>query len=665
MSHYQPGLDGRPNIDRRYVHVSKEQQELLDRPDAWNSSQKGISNLPAQVLEKTRHFYAAKNSAVSPPRKSWPPPQLSGPGPSTGKRRRSGVGEQSASADSDSDSTDSRAASQDDDQEVPWSQSPDYHKLPPRPPERPEDSPIKPKAQTNQQASPEQRPATLVPRAVSRTAYLAEFPSSSLESEAELEIQVPDAVTDDAVGRIYVAAQAALSQPTPPSAQLPVVSLMYTAKTPVQPPSKRFKLMKPPPFEDSPPTAVKTVKTSETSYLPPPENTNQNQSSLTDSSASTTKIMGEAPRNDGGITTPSAREAMQSSSSIPMSAPLVHPPEQMSQESPTLSKMPPNGPPSQVPHSAFCIAYPRFRGSLDDFIRAVICVDDLRKKKALPEFLYDDFIRVFCGEYIEYISGAAEDPSKNPLTAIKWYNDNVERPIYVKGVIGKDNVENILETYEDRTRVIRGEIGARKAETPRKSVVEERKEPQPRASRASIAMPRVPSWHAQNRGTGELLSDPISTADPSQSFLMDDVLPQPASPPAGSARGRPGSATPATARKAAPIWDAQEDLPSPALRISQSPVPERILQTQPESNIDTETIRSTPISSTAISSVPETAVKPKAASRSVSSSGPELSHSVLKKLRREKKKGANEASLFDKFLSMKYSKPGSSGPSTE
>ena len=657
MSHYQPGLDGRPTIDRRYVQVSKEQQELLDRPDAWNSSQNGISNLPVQVLENTRQFYAAKNSAVSPPRKSSPPPQFSAPGSSTGKRRRSEVDEQSASGDSDSDSADSQAGSQVDDQEIPWSQSPEHHKLPPRRPEPPEDSPIKPKSQTSQQASPEQRPATLVSKAVSRTAYLAEFPSSSLESEAELEIQVPDAVTDDAVGRIYVAARAVPPQPTPPSAQLPVVSSMYTAaKTPVQPPSKRFKMMKPPPFEDSPPTAVKT---SGLSSLPPPQNTNQNQSSLTDSSASTTKIMRNAQQNDSGIATPSAGDVTQSSSSIQIPIPLVRPPQHMSQESPTLSKLPPNGPPSQVPYSAFCIAYPRFRGSLDDFIRAVLCVDDLRKKKALPEFLYDDFIRVFCGEYIDYISRAAEDPSRNPLTAIKWYNDNVERAIYAKGVISKDNVESVLETYEDRTRLIRGEIGPHKAEAPRTSVVEERKEPSPLASRASRSMPRVPSWHAQHRGTGELLSDPISTADPSQP-LMDDVLPQPASPPAGAARSRPGSATPATVRKAAPISDALETLPSPALRVSQSPVPERILQTQPEFNMDTETIRSTPISSTAISSVPETAVKPKAASRSVSASGPELSHSVLKTLRREKKKGANEASLFDKFLSMKYSKPGSS-----
>ncbi len=660
MSHYQPGLDRRPNIDRRYVQISKEQQELLDRPDAWNSSQNRISNLPAQVLEQTRQFYAAKNSAVSRTRKSSPPPQFSAPGSSTGKRRRSEVEEPSASADSDSDSADSQAESQDDTQKVPWSSSPDYHKLPPRPPEPPEESPIKLKEQPNQQAFPLQRPAKLVPKAVSRTAYLAEFPSSSLESEAELEIQVPEAVTDDAEDRINIAARAVPPQPTPPSAQLPVVSSMYTAKTPVQPPSKRFKMMKPPPFEDSPPTAVKI---SEPSSLPPPENTAQNPSSLTDSSASTTNTVDQGQRNKGGITTPSAGDVTQSSSSIQMPIPFIRPPQQMSQESPTLSKLPPNGPPSQVPYSAFCIAYPRFRGSLDDFIRAVICVDDLRKKKALPEFLYDDFIRVFCGEYIEYISRAVEDPSNSPLTAIKWYNDNVERPIFIKGVIGKDNVENVLETYEDRTRVIRGEIGPRKSEALRMSVTEERKEPLPLASRAPIAMPRVPSWHAQHRGSGELLSDPISTADPSQP-MMDDVLPQPASPPAVPARSRPGSATPATVRKAAPISDLTEDLPSPALRISQSPVPERIMQTQPEFNIDNETIHSTPISSTAISSVPETTVKPKVASRSFSSSGPELSHSMLKKLRREKKKGANEASLFDKFLSMKYSKPGSSRPGT-
>ncbi len=213
------------------------------------------------------------------------------------------------------------------------------------------------------------------------------------------------------------------------------------------------------------------------------------------------------------VTTSSLADETQTSARKYVSYDLIRPPEAASQESPTLSKLPPNGRASQVPHAAFRIKYERFRGSVDDFIRAIICVDDLRKKKALPEFLYDDFIRAFCEEYIQYISETAGHPGEQPLTAIKWYNDNVERPRYLEGVITKENIESVLERYQAEVQAIKGSIDSQKEGELREPAHGE-DQASPSLTRSSSTRVRAPSWYAQHPATGELLSGPYFDGKP-------------------------------------------------------------------------------------------------------------------------------------------------------
>jgi hypothetical protein len=100
-----------------------------------------------------------------------------------------------------------------------------------------------------------------------------------------------------------------------------------------------------------------------------------------------------------------------------------------------------------VPFIAFKLAYPDYQATLKDFIRAVKCLLKYQKDKALSEFLYDDFIRVFCGDYLAYIRSLSEGQAACP--ALRWYNANVSRPFYFGGVINKKNLTEIPKQYPE------------------------------------------------------------------------------------------------------------------------------------------------------------------------------------------------------------------------
>jgi hypothetical protein len=129
-------------------------------------------------------------------------------------------------------------------------------------------------------------------------------------------------------------------------------------------------------------------------------------------------------------------------------------------------KPPPNGPASQVPYTAFIVAYPDYRGSLGTFIRGVMCILPLQKDRALPEFLYDDFIRIFSTGFLKYIGSL--DKHTRPLSAIQFYNENVSRPLYTQGVLTKDNINDVTEKYPEESRAIQKTLeksGARRRST--------------------------------------------------------------------------------------------------------------------------------------------------------------------------------------------------------
>ncbi|KAG7124794.1 hypothetical protein HYQ44_001979 [Verticillium longisporum] len=68
------------------------------------------------------------------------------------------------------------------------------------------------------------------------------------------------------------------------------------------------------------------------------------------------------------------------------------------------------------PLETFQSAYRSFDGSLGDFVRACVSLKSLRRERRLPVFLYDDFVRVFCDDYIQYVS---ETDDSRPMYAME------------------------------------------------------------------------------------------------------------------------------------------------------------------------------------------------------------------------------------------------------
>ncbi|KAK4039854.1 hypothetical protein C8A01DRAFT_16209 [Parachaetomium inaequale] len=154
-----------------------------------------------------------------------------------------------------------------------------------------------------------------------------------------------------------------------------------------------------------------------------------------------------APANQPGVVATSQRASDQGSSN-------------------STDKLPPNGPPSQVPYTAFQCAYPDYKGSLRDFICSVLSILPLQKERALPEFLYDDFVRVFSTDFLKYISTV--DNSTRPLPAIQFYNEKVSRPLYTQGILTKNNIKDVANQYPEKTRSIQQGLEKTKSEAPRR-----------------------------------------------------------------------------------------------------------------------------------------------------------------------------------------------------
>ncbi|KAK4105704.1 hypothetical protein N658DRAFT_416512 [Parathielavia hyrcaniae] len=299
-------------------------------------------------------------------------------------------------------------------------------------------------------ASSDRRGILSAGKAVFRARPLTEFPpSSSVASEHGLEVEVPRAITDvlEPTDQKHVA----VVEPTPPSAQIIPCTLNEKTSPAQAPEAKRRRRMKAPAAVFSSPG--RPVSQSHAPGLPLPGcRPDRSLGSSSPVISSLSPVSGVPPRqpspvmpaaNQPGIVTAPSCLASDQGSNNPM------------------ERLLPNGPASQVPFTAFNLAYPDYQGSLKDFIRGILCILKLQKDKALTEFLYDDFVRVFSGEYLAYIKTV--DRRQPALSAIQWYNENVSRPLYAKGVLTKDNVRDAVSQYPKELRAIQQDLETAKA----------------------------------------------------------------------------------------------------------------------------------------------------------------------------------------------------------
>lgn len=417
-------------VPRRYVQISSDQQKLLDRPDAWSAG--GIPNVPHRVLEdlRTHHVTQSRSrpeaaSSVQAAEEARSPqpssPARSTPAHAEFRQKRVGTGDVNHEAEEPSDS----------DTPLSWAPSPSAHLRGPY-----EQEELITAAGTQGRGSPEQRGVRTTGRTVSRNAFADFPPSSSVTSELGLELEVPGALTDAPKPRKR--GPVALLEPTPPSAQIIPCTLAERTSPVPAPEPKRRRVMK---------SVAATFAASG-----PIDHERSSRLALPSVRAA------PLPRSSSPVV----------SSWPPLPAVEVHRTTETSpvmlsiEDNNSVDSLPPNGPPSQVPFTAFAVAYPDYQGSVNDFLRGILCLLQLQKDKALPEFLYDDFIRVFSGDYFDYIS--TTDQKKPALPAIHWYNENVSKPLFVKGILTKDNIRDVPRQYPEQMRVIQQKLTKCKAD---------------------------------------------------------------------------------------------------------------------------------------------------------------------------------------------------------
>ncbi|KAK4218315.1 hypothetical protein QBC37DRAFT_413068 [Rhypophila decipiens] len=476
-------------IPRRVVTIPRDQQQLLDRPDAW--SRRGIPNVPPSVLEGVKKFHTLKQAA-EPVR------------PSAEHQTKENL-----QADNDSDS-------EEDGSEISWESSPSEHRYAPALAKASKalvdriaanSSPTRTRKQNP--VNSESEPARLPRQAQARFSLPLNQPVSSLASADDtLEVEVPKAVAP-----LRTAASEAIGiplEPTPPSAQV-IIPSTYTDATqegPAKPPQPiRKRLMKDPNKAWSKPTpavltspAVESTRTLALvqpgpSYMPVNPSVGTGPITTLQSANAT-----DAMQNVPGIEE-NTREARSSGS----------------------ERIPPNGPASQVPYTAFRLAYPDFQANKNDFIRALLCLKQISKNKSIARFLYDDFVRVFCRDYMHYITLDREN--QETLTAAKWYNQNVKTPLYLKGLLTPENLQEALDQYPSEAESLRSkakEIARSQKDVDSKAVTATPLEAETVAPTTKKSLPKpslivstapkpIPQ---QGPSHAEIVSDPIDISRP-------------------------------------------------------------------------------------------------------------------------------------------------------
>ncbi|TLS28862.1 hypothetical protein PpBr36_00548 [Pyricularia pennisetigena] len=126
-----------------------------------------------------------------------------------------------------------------------------------------------------------------------------------------------------------------------------------------------------------------------------------------------------------------------------------------------------------TPFGIFRTNYPDFKGDLNAFLRACMSLQWLASQNLLKVCLFDDFVRVYCHKYIEFVMSHDSPPS-----AIEYYNKDDAHPSYLNGVVDASFLKRIQAVYW-------AEIAAIEAGNP---VGESVETSQVRAEQASVDM---------------------------------------------------------------------------------------------------------------------------------------------------------------------------------
>ncbi|KAH8202797.1 hypothetical protein TruAng_003068 [Truncatella angustata] len=475
-------------LPRSLFKIHKQQQELLDKSDSWaqhlsRRSRPGI-NIPPEVLKNLRDFHRrqAALTAIHKPQE---------PGGNEHESTRIDGNAPPHSSPSPGPLSDDEAEDEEDaGTSITWSPSPPRDDgVPPVAREPPPHSPtpdrhVQPTCEAAQQEPfisqiPPRSPLqpTMDAANTRQRSSFPDFPSSSLGSEADLEVAAPKA---------FAKASASLRKdvelnPTPPSAQIQVPCTFDAAAFIPQP---RAEIPRSRPCSDlaSIDTVFGRVATS--------------------TKAAVLKNMPPAPATISGYDIPGSQSSVDSASSVIPATNFAKPhrspakslkmpqptttavKETLRVNQPTVSeskkaetltrstkttkttelpahvttrtcrqRTPVYKPQSprlvfslpesdEPPFLRYCIAYPSYNGTLEDFLAGCLSIP----KGRLATYQYDDFIRAWLEEYLSYVKR-----TDDALPCIDWYMDTAEElpTSFQTKVVTKANLEAILELYAD------------------------------------------------------------------------------------------------------------------------------------------------------------------------------------------------------------------------
>jgi len=92
----------------------------------------------------------------------------------------------------------------------------------------------------------------------------------------------------------------------------------------------------------------------------------------------------------------------------------------------------------------FIAQYPQYRQSVKRFIGACVYIDWLLQQKMAPHpYLWDDFTRVYSGEYSAYVEERlkSDQPRK---TGLEYYNTEIGIPVFTKGILAPGSINEAI-----------------------------------------------------------------------------------------------------------------------------------------------------------------------------------------------------------------------------
>lgn len=481
-------------IRRRYVQIPGKQKDLLERPDAWSENlshgPRSMINVPPEVIQDVKDFHARRPSKLAQQPNFTQPPSSAG----SVARPESGRSKQPLSSPrlpQDDQAGDDEAT------QLSWSPSPS--RSPPG--GRLVQSTEQPGLASQSRNQPASQSTSLKRKTPPVT--LGVGPPSSTEQSDALPYEPLSILGEESHPPVnrganrVAATQSILPAATPPSAQVEVIpsTFMNTGKADVvaaRPFNKRRRVEdielsdkehettvepRPSPKSGSKPGSAAPHKDSNTSSasvstpsFPSQAALEQHQHSAllqTASAADSNEQSSShyAPTYEGrprGTSTQQKMVLRHSASGSSMAPAPAQPPAEPTHLDLVKESQPQveNNIGHRMPYEEFKAAYPDYEESTRAFIRACLAVEKLECERAIPEFMYDDFIRVHSTVYMDYYGEAQIRKYNEVLKATQWYNENVKDMVYTKKIIRRDNLAEVLKAHSTAVRQIRESIRA-------------------------------------------------------------------------------------------------------------------------------------------------------------------------------------------------------------